>query len=370
MGRGSRQCSGQKADFPKHCSRVIDRHGKRRVRFRKGGFSIYLTGTPWSEDFMRQYAEALDGVKAQAINVGAARTKPGSFDALCVSYFRSPDFRGLRPSTQSARRNIIEPFRLEHGTKPLKDLHRKHITAIIGAKADKPEAANHLLKTLRIILSYAVTQEMLDNNPAAGIKKYRSQGEGHHSWTESEIAQFEERHPVGSRARLALALGLYTAQRKGDVLRMGWQHVTDDAIVVRQQKTDSALLVPIHPELAATLASVPRGNLTFLMTEHGAPFTSNGFGNWWRDRCNEAGLPHCSFHGLRKAAATRLANAGCSVDQVKAITGHRSLAEVARYTMAADQRRLARQALDMQLKTESEQKLSNLNARLDKTGSK
>ena len=100
-----------KSGLPKHCVWAIDRHGKRRVRFRKGGFSIYIAGTPWGEDFMRQYAAALDGVKAQAGNVGAERTKPGSFDALCVSYFRSPDFRGLRPSTQTARRNIIEPFR-------------------------------------------------------------------------------------------------------------------------------------------------------------------------------------------------------------------------------------------------------------------
>jgi len=319
---------------------------------------------------MRVYAAALDGVKAQPHNVGAERTKPGSFDALCVFYYRSPDFLGLRLSTQSARRHILERFRLAHGNKPLKGLHRQHITAVIGAKANKPEAANHLLKTLRIVLGYAVAQGMLDSNPAAGIKKYRSQGEGHHSWSESEIAQFEQRHAIGSKARLALALGLYTAQRKSDVLRMGWQHVSGDTIAVRQQKTDTALLIPIHPQLVAILASVPRSNLTFLMTEHGAPFTSNGFGNWFRDRCNEAGLSRCSFHGLRKAAATRLANAGCSVDQVKAITGHRSLAEVARYTKSADQRRLARQALDIQLKTEGEQKLSNLDTRLDKTGSK
>ncbi|HEY2145791.1 MAG TPA: tyrosine-type recombinase/integrase, partial [Steroidobacteraceae bacterium] len=159
-------------------------------------------------------------------------------------------------------------------------------------------------------------------------------------------------------------------QRKGDVLRMGWQHVSGDCIAVRQEKTDTALLIPMHPQLVTVLASVPRSNLTFLMTEHGAPFTPNGFGNWWRDRCDDAGLHHCSYHGLRKAAATRLANAGCSVDQVKAITGHRSLAEVARYTKAADQRRLARAALEMQLKTEGEQKLSNLATRLDKTGSK
>jgi integrase len=359
-----------KSGLPKHCCWNTDRHGKRRVRFRKGALSTYLGGIPWSEDFMREYAAALEGVKTPAGNIGAERTKPGSFDALCVYYYRSPDFRGLRPSTQTARRNVIEPFRLAHGSKPLRGLQRQHITAMIGAKADKPEAANHLLKTLRIMLGFAVTQEMLDSNPAAGIKKFKSHGEGHHSWSESEIAQFEARHPFGSKARLALALGLYTAQRKGDVLRMGWQHVNGDAIAVRQEKTDTALLIPMHPQLVAVLASVPRGNLTFLMTEHGAPFTSNGFGNWWRDRCNEAGLRHCSFHGLRKAAATRLANAGCSIDQVKAITGHRSLAEVARYTKAADQKRLARQAIDIQLRTEGEQKLSNLDSRLDKTGSK
>ena len=137
---------------------------------------------------------------------------------------------------------------------------------------------------------------------------------------------------MGTKARLALVLGLRTGQRKGDVLRMGWQHVTGDSIAVRQEKTGTPLMIPMHPELKAALASVPRTNLTFLVTEYGAPFTSAGFGNWFRDQCNAAGLRHCSFHGLRKAAATRLANAGCSTDQVKAITGHRSLAEVARYT--------------------------------------
>jgi integrase len=107
-----------------------------------------------------------------------------------------------------------------------------------------------------------------------------------------------------------------------------------------------------------------------LVTEFGAPFTAAGFGNWFRDRCNEAGLKHCSFHGLRKAAATRLAEAGCTTEQIKAVTGHATLKEVGRYTKAADQARLARQALEVQLRSEGEQKLSNLDTRLDKTASK
>ena len=237
-------------------------------------------------------------------------------------------------------------------------------------KASTPEAANNLLKVLRVMLSYAVDQDLIESNPARGVKKYSSQSEGFHSWSEEEIARFEARHEIGSRARLALALLVYTAQRRGDVVRMGHQHVNGDSLAVRQEKTGTTLMIPMHPELAGAIVSVPRTNMTFLMTEKGAPFTSAGFGNWFRERCDEAGLSHCSAHGLRKAAAARLANAGCSSDQIKAITGHRTRAELDRYTRAADQQRLARQAINLQLGAEGEQNLSNPPTRLDKTGTK
>ena len=189
--------------------------------FARADAQPHLTGIPWSEDFMRQYAAAFNGVKEQIKEVGAGRTDPGSFNALCVSYHRSPEFHDLKPSTQVMRRNIIEKFRLAHGSKLLKGLGVAHIKAIIGAKADTPEAANNLLKVLRVILGYAVSVGMIASNPAAGVKKYRSRGEGFHSWSEDEIAQFEERHEIGSRTRLAFALLLYTAQRRSDVVRMG-----------------------------------------------------------------------------------------------------------------------------------------------------
>jgi integrase len=359
-----------KSGLPKHCSWNEDRHGKWRVRFRKAGFTTYLTCTPWSEDFMRQYAAALEGVTTPG-NVGATRTKPGSFDALVVSYYRSPEFLGLAPSTQTLRRNILERFRAEHGSKPVRGLARRHISDLIGAKASTPEAANHLLKALRTILAFAVDMGMIAHNPAASVRKYKAKGDGYHSWSKSEVAQFEATHPIGSRARLALALGLYTAQRKGDVLRMGWQHVTNgDRIVVRQAKTGTTLLIPMHPNLIEVLASVPKSNLTFLVAEHGAPFTPKGFGGWFRAQCDAAGLHHCSFHGLRKAAAIKLANAGATNEQIKARTGHRTDRSLAPYVRAADQKRLARQALDIELETESEQNLSNLMPRLDKPASK
>jgi len=322
-----------RSGLPKHCCWNLDREGgKRRVRFRKGSISTYLTGIPWSEDFMRQYAAALEGVALQeqeATEVGATRTIPGSFDALCVSYYRSPKFRVLEPSTQAVRRKVLERFRNDHGKKPVARLTRAHIAEIIGAKADTPEAANNLLKVLRVVLNHAVAIDMIPANPAIGVDRFASKGEGIHTWTEAEVAQFEAHYSIGTKARLSLALLVYTAARRSDVVRFGWQHVQGDAIAFRQKKTDDPLVIPIHPELMKVLTATPRTNLTFLVTEVGKSFTAAGFGNWFRDRCDESGLPQCSAHGLRKCAATRLADAGCSLHQVMAITGHRSMSEVA-----------------------------------------
>jgi len=139
---------------------------------------------------------------------------------------------------------------------------------------------------------------------------------------------------------------------------------------VVQDKTEQNLKIPFHPKLASAIQIMPRNNLTFLLTEAGVPFSAAGFGNWFRDRCNEAGLPHCSAHGLRKACATRLANAGCTPEQIKAVTGHKTLSEVARYTRAADQVRNAKQALTNLLRSESEQTCPTRVPRLDKFGEK
>jgi integrase len=348
--------------LPRFCSWNIDRHGKRRVRFRRGAFSAYLSGIPWSEDFMRQYAAALEGVTVKTANIGASRTAPGTVNSLVVSYYKSPEFRGLKASTAKVRRNIIEAFRREHGDKPLAPLKRDNVKNIIGAKADTPEAANNLLKTLRLLLNYAVDVGMLASNPAIGVKRFKSRGEGFHTWSESEVEQFEAAYAVGTQERLALALLLYTAQRVADVARMGWQHAKYDRIAVRQEKTETPLLLPIHPELARTLASVPRNNLTFLVTEHGAAFSAAGLSNWFGKACRKAGLKQCTAHGLRKAACRRMADAGCTVHEIAAVSGHRSLTEVERYTREADQARLARQALNRQL--------SNPQTQLDKTAEK
>jgi integrase len=350
-----------KSGLPKYVSRFKDRNGKDRFRFRKGGIVAYIHGTPWSEEFMRQYATLLDQT-APVATVNGRRTKAGTLDALVVSYYRSPEFRALKPSTQHHRRRILDRFCPEYGDLLVKGLRRDHVRRIVADKAERtPEAANNLVKVLRVVLKYAISIDMIDANPATGIRRYRSHGEGFPTWTKDDIAKFEAKFAIGTRPRLALGLLLFTAQRVSDVALMGWQQVSSNgnAIKVQQQKTGKKLELPLHPDLKAMLVAAPRTNLRFLMTERGAPFTAKSLGDCFKKQCRIAGLPDRSAHGLRKAAATHLANKGCNPSQIAAFTGHKSLKEVAHYTAAADQASLARQALTILIGPEGERELSN-----------
>jgi integrase len=209
-----------------------------------------------------------------------------------------------------------------------------------------------LRKVLYHLLEHAIAIGMIARNPAKGVKSFTLGGDGFHTWSEDEVAQFEARHPLGTVAYLALHLLLDTGQRRSDVMRMGWQHVqktpNGDKIAVRQvktKKTNEPLLIPIRPALALALANVPRDNLTFLLTSDGASYTPNNFGKQFHKWCSEAGLPQCSAHGLRKLAATRLTNAGCTEHEIMSVTGHVTPSELGRYVRARDQASLAERAM-------------------------
>ena len=327
---------------PKFVQAFIDRNGKSRFYLRRPGFkSVPLPGLPWSPQFMEVYEAALSGQPSQ---IGASRTKPGTITAAIIGYYYDQSFLALAPSTQRSLRGILERFRAEHGDKRIALLQRQHIITLLKSK--KRFAARDWLKAIRALMKYAIEFGLRADNPARGVKLPNQKTDGYHSWTDAEIEQFEAYHVPGTRARLALSLLLYTGQRRGDVIRMGRQHIRAGVVYVRQQKTGTELAIPIHATLQAIITETPANHLTLLTTQTGKPFSAAGFGNWFRDRCNEAGLSHCSAHGLRKAAARRLAEAGCTMHEIAAITGHASLSEVQRYTRAADQARLARAAMD------------------------
>jgi integrase len=324
-----------------------DRHGKvRRYVRRPGRKRVPLPGLPGTEAFMSAYAAALDG-EAPRVEIGAARTKPGTLSAAIVSYYASVAFLNLAPGTRRMRRNILERFRAEHGDKRIALLQRRHIADILAKKASStPAAAQVFLKVIRGLMQHCQSIGLRDDDPTFGIKNVKLRSEGIYTWTEKDIAKFEAAHPIDSRPRLAMALLLYTGQRRSDVVRLGRQHLRDGLLHLRQQKTGAVLAIPVHPALVEILSATPTNNLTFLVTRDGSPFTPAGFGNHFREWCDKAGLPkECSAHGLRKAACRRLAEAGCSALEIMAISGHTSLREVQRYCAAADQARMARSAM-------------------------
>ncbi len=325
----------------KHVESFVDRHGKVRRYFRRAGFRrVPLPGLPGSAEFMAAYAAALDG--APKVEIGEARTVPGSVNAAIAAFYRSHTFTKNKPVTQATDRNILEAFRARHGDKRIALMERRHVLNMLDEKAGKPAAQRNLLRVLRVLLGFAVERGVRHDNPALGIKLKARGTQGFHSWTEEELHQFEERHPIGTKARLALALLLYTAQRRTDVVKLGPQNMRDGRLIFTQSKTGTEVDIPIAPPLADILAATATVGLnTFLVTSFGKPFTAAGFGNKMREWCNEAGLPHCSAHGLRKAFLRRMAEAGCSDEFIASISGHRDMREIRVYTRAANKARMA-----------------------------
>ena len=357
----------------KYVNAFRDRHGRLRHYVRRPGCkSVALPGVPGSAEFMESYQAALAN-EAPKAQVGAARTLPGTVDALVVFYLdcspgSTSPFKTLAAETQRTRRNILENFREAHGDKRIYRtetngrrvmlLTRERMQRIVNEKVDTPFAQRNLLNTLRALFKWAVAEGQVPDNPTLGVTREKIKSSGYRTWSEGDIERYKRRHPLGTMARLVIELLLTTAARRGDVVKFGPQHVEDGTITFEQHKKDGAedtqVIIPLHPDFCAALAAMPPSNVvrlspvtTFLTTSFGQPFkTAASFGNWFRDRCNEAGLPNgTSAHGLRKATARRLADLGCTAHQIAAVTGHATLAEVQRYTKAADRKRLAREAM-------------------------
>jgi integrase len=344
--------------LPKHVQAFVDRHGRPRCYYRRAGFPLTpLNGLPWSPQFMADYEQAAAGEQPTPKSRPSARIKPGTFRALALSYYGSTAFHAMREITQYERRRIIENFCEEKdalggclGDKNPQGFKREHVVKLLDRRKDRPGSASGLRKALRALMQHAVETGIRDDDPTRDVKAPRAKSDGHHSWTDGEIEQFRRHYAVGTRERRALELLLGTGQRVGDIVVMGRQHVSDGNISVRQAKTGAALTIPLLPELKTAIANV-HGGLTFMTTRHGKPYTPGGFSNWFANLCDDAGLPHCRAHGLRKACARLLAEAGCSAHEIAAITGHATLAEITRYTRAVDQKQLASAAMAKVKKT-------------------
>jgi integrase/recombinase XerD len=327
----------------------VDRHGNVRLYFRrKGRPKIRLTGLPGTEEFINAYQAAMaNNGEAPRQTRSVAR---GSFRYVCQAYFASPSFKALDSKTRNWRRRALDSICEKHADKPVALMRPKHVRALRDERADTPGAANIRLKALRALFRWAVEADEAPHDPTRDVSKIQYRPTGFHSWSMEEVEAYEKHHSVGTKARLAMAILLYTACRREDAVRLGLQHIRNGRAQYVQAKNEHrspvSIDIPVHTDLAAIIGATPSGHLTLLATEYGRPFTPAGFGNAFKDWCRQANLPHCSAHGLRKAMASRLAERGATAHQIMSVTGHRSLEEVERYTRAARQAKLADSAME------------------------
>jgi integrase len=327
-----------------------DRHGRLRRYFRRRGCrDIPLPGDVGSEDFMRAYQAAL-GEPTKRPSPHAA----GTLAKLTEDFYRSIEFANLKPSSRKLYRLVLDPIIARDGHRLVRDMPRDKVRKIIEEiGVSKPGLANLTRKALRRLLTYAVDIGYRNDNPVAGIKPYKLSAR--HTWTERELSAFEARWPSGTRQRLAYTLLLYTGQRVGDVVRMRRQDIADGYVNVVQQKTGVALAIPIHPKLHEALKAGPTKGMTLVGDQYGRAITAPALTNMMKRAAKAAGLNRkCLPHGLRKALLRRLAEHGGSAKEIAAVSGHKTLGEVERYTAEADQRKLSAAAMAKLTETKDE----------------
>lgn len=315
------------------------RHGRLTWYFRRGTSArVRLPDNYGSAEFITAYNTALAG----SVTPTASRNRAakGTLAWLIGMYKASAAYAALAPSTRRMRDNILQRVIANAGNAMVCDITARTIRQGREDRARTPEAANNFLKVIKGVFGWALEADLIDHDPTRDVKKIRTRTSGFHTWTEDEIERFEQVHPLGTRARLALDLFAYTGLRRGDVQQLGPQHIKDGHIAFRAQKNGEWIHLPILPPLAASIAACETGNLAFMTTTNGLPFASAAsFGNWFAKQCIAASAPGRA-HGLRKAAAVLAAERGATENQLMAIFGWSSSKIAAIYTRAANRKKI------------------------------
>jgi integrase len=341
---------------PPHLQREKTRHGKVVWYVRVGkGSRIRLRAAYGTPEFDPEYQAAVRGEPAPK---AAAATK-GTLAWLVEQHRDSEAWRILAPATRKQRENILLHVLKSAGAEPASAISRKTIIAGLERRARTPSAARNFLDTMRGIFQWAVLAEHVKTDPTAGVKPpKRPKTKGFPVWTEDDVDRYEVRWPIGTKERVWLDVLLYTGLRRGDVMRIGRQHVRAGIATLRTEKGGEQITVtiPILPVLQATLDAGPIGQLAFVCGDRGGPLTKESFGNMFSEAARAAGVRK-SAHGVRKIGATRAAENGATVSELEAIFGWEGGKMAALYTRAADRARLARGAIGKLVRTPEEQSI-------------
>ena len=338
--------------LPPHVYAVRDRHGKTRYRYvRKGHPSRYLPGQPGEEAFHRAYAEILAQAPARK-PVALSKATPRSLDDLFVRMKGTVRWQRKKPTTQQVQAKAIERFFDRKGKKGVRYGERPVVAVTVawldnkfGEMADTPAAANNLRKFLAVLMDHAVKLGWRQDNPVRFTDTYQEGKDGFHTWTDAEIEQYRQHHKLGTMARLTLELALNAAARRCEVATLTRDDIRDGRIITDHAKGSDETSVPLLQTTRAALEALAAAPIKHLVvTSRGKPFTVAGLGNKMREWCDDAGLPHCTTHGLRKAMSRQLAEAGATDAEGQAVTGHKKAATFQRYRAKANRAALADRA--------------------------
>jgi integrase len=309
-------------------------------KFERGDLRCNIPGPYGSPEFLAAYEAALKGAKAPASSAA-----PDTISWLIEQYLGSLKFLNLSPSRKRTIRNELDWLREVAGQYHFARLAVRHVEAVMKKKTG-PVAANTVKKNMSMLYNFAAKKlGYTGPNPAKFAEKMKTNPDGYHTWTDDEVERFLARHAAGTKPRLVLLLALNTGMSRQDLCRVGWQHVSENGGAVRiaykRAKTSVAADLPVLPELAVELAKVPRDRLLFI-TQDARPigYKSETLGNWFRDRCAEAEV-RGSLHGLRKAGATQLANAGATSWEIASYLAHKDTKQADIYTKKANRSKLA-----------------------------
>lgn len=286
----------------------------------------------------------------------------GSIGAVIAAYRISQDYLNLRPTTRAGYDRVLNVIWMAVAAQQVKTITRAQVLhmrdAIAAAKEKRvegsrqggPSAANTFVSVTSKLMSFAIDREVISANPVTRIKAIEI-GE-YEAWTPEQAEEAIAKLP--HLLRRAVILGLYTGQRRSDLIKMRWDDIKGVTLRVvptktgRKKKSMSELRIPLHPELAEELRvwrGMAKGDF-ILETERGRPWIPTYLSRELATALQAMGLPAgLNVHGLRKLAATNLAQAGCSTHEIAAITGHRTLGMVQHYTASANQEKLATAAV-------------------------
>jgi integrase len=323
--------------LPPFVLRERTRHGKAVYYFRRGKGPRTRLPDLGAPDFEEAYQAALAGRARHR-----ERETGGTLAWLIVRYKQSAHFASLKTSTRKRRDAIMQSVAKAAGDIPFKAVTKRHIMEGIDRRT--ASSGIQFLIAMTQLYKWAMSVELVEVNPCSGVQRPQFRSEGHHVWNVDEVGRFREKWQVGTRERLACDLLLFTGLRRSDVFRIGRQHVAGNVLSLRTEKTGKPVHIPIWSELRASIDATPTGDLAFLTTSAGKPFTSaNSFGIWFAQACKEAGVPGRA-HGLRKAGATIAADSGASAHELMAMFGWSRLAMAETYTKQANEKRLASSA--------------------------